>query len=330
VLPPTGFVNRWVNRLSDLLKAQYPVPGVTGGGRGFIGATTSGTSSFQWPTTLAGSPAIGITLGPKSEFVQLAAATSLTVSLTGDAADIFYIKTGGGGTFSWALDGGSTTNVSTSNATTLDGQITHITMAPPGNHSLVLAGVSGLSNIGGVAEYYGDYAQGIQVHDCGHFGWKTNDWVNVLNNGTAGPANAITALNPSVVIISLGVNDQFANVLPATYQANLQSIIADLRAVMSTPYPAFVIHMYPPRTGQGGYTYPWSQYTAAAWNVATLDTGGPGSTSGVAVCDATQGPRMPGADTDTYSFWQGGDLVHPSDKGHMAIADYLCRFLTQG
>ena len=86
--------------------------------------------------------------------------------------------------------------------------------------------------------------------------------------------------------------------------------------------------MLPPRVGQSTFTYPWSQYITAAQNIAAADTSGPGGTSVVAVMDFTAAPSMPGADTDVYNFWQPGDRVHPSDKGHQRIADCLAEFIT--
>jgi len=45
--------------------------------------------------------------------------------------------------------------------------------------------------------------------------------------------------------------------------------------------------------------------------------------------DFTTIPTMPGADADGYGFWQSGDLVHPSNRGHQMIADCLTAFLSQ-
>ncbi len=38
---------------------------------------------------------------------------------------------------------------------------------------------------------------------------------------------------------------------------------------------------------------------------------------------------MPGADADVYGFWQAGDLVHPSNRGHEMVADCLAAYLSQ-
>ena len=86
--------------------------------------------------------------------------------------------------------------------------------------------------------------------------------------------------------------------------------------------------MLPPRVNQASYTYPWSQYVTAAYNVAAADISGPGGTSIVTVMDFATIPSIPGADTDVYGFWQPGDLTYPSNRGHQMIADCLTAFLS--
>jgi lysophospholipase L1-like esterase len=324
----TQIDRRWIARLRDNLRTQHQTTGVTGGGRGFLGVTGSGQVSFTWPTTINGSPTPATTLGPKGQFLQLTASgQSIVYNLVGDSADIMWTQVPFGGTFSWSVDGGGATNISTNGGAIVDGMVTHISLGSAGAHTLTLAWVSGSSNVDGVVEYNGDYTAGIQVHDAAHYGWQTSNWVSVTSSSTASPAKAIAALSPSLLLITLGVNDQFAGVTPATFQANLTTIISQLRAAASAPYPAVVINMLPERTGQSGYTYPWSQYIGAARAVASADTGGPASSSIVTVMDFTLGPRMLGADTDVYGGWPGGDLVHPSDKGHSLLADTMVSFL---
>jgi lysophospholipase L1-like esterase len=327
--PSSGFENRWLARLRDQLRSRFPTQGLTGGGRGFIGVAGTGELSFAWPATTSQSLGTG-TAGPKAKFLQLAAAgQSITFNLVGDSADIMWMQVAYGGTFSWAVDGGPATKVSTNGSSTVDGKLTHIALGAPGSHTLVLSWVSGRSNIDGVIEYDGDYSSGIQTHDAGHYGYQTSSWVSALNGGAAGSsAAAIAALAPAAVIITLGVNDQYSGVAPATYQSNLQTIISDLKARLPSPYPTFLLNMLPPRYDQASFTYPWSQYITAAQNVASADTSGPGGTSVVAVFDFAGTPYMPGADTDVYGFWQANDLVHPSDKGHQRIGDCLIEFLT--
>ena len=319
---------RWIARLRDNMRTRHQTTSLSGGGRGFLGAATTGEFSFTWPATIAGSPAQGSTLGPKSQFVQLnASGQTITYSLIGDSADIMWTQVPFGGTFSYQVDGGSTTNVSTNGGAVVDGMLTHISLGSSGAHTLVLAWVSGSSNIDGVVEFNGDYALGLQVHDAAHYGWQTNNWVTVTASGTTGPARAIHQLAPSAIVIALGVNDQFNGVAPTTFQSNIATIISQLRAVATAPYPAIVLVMFPPRINQSSYAYPWAQYVNAAWTVATNDTGGPTGGSIVSVVDFTLGPTMLGADNNTYGGWASGDEVHPSDKGHSLIADTVAAFL---
>lgn len=320
---------RWIARLRDNLRTRYQTTDLSGGGRGFLGASNSGEVSFTWHATSTGSPTPAATLGPKSQFLQLnATGQAIHYILTGTSADIMWTQVPFGGTFSWSVDGGSATNISTNGGAIVDGKITHINLGASGSHTLTLAWVSGSSNIAGVVEFNNDYSSGIQVHDAGHYGWQTSNWLSVTASPTAGPAAAIAALSPTAIIISLGVNDQFAGVTPQTFTTNLTTIISQLRAALPNPKPSIIINMYPPRTGQSGYAYPWSQYVDASWNIATNDTGGPSSTSLISVMDFTAGARMPGADSDSHSLWAPGDVVHPSNKGHSFIADQLTSFLT--
>ena len=329
--PSTGFQNRWIARLADALRARYPTQGIAGGGRGFIGAVSTGEPTFTWPTTITGTPVTAQSSGPKAKFVQLGASgQSITFLLTGDSADIMWTQAGFGGTFSWAVDGGPATDISTSGSSTVDGKISHIPLGSPGPHTLVLSWVSGRSNIDGVVEYAGDYTGGIQVHDAGHYGWQSSSWVSAMNGGAAsGPAGGIAALSPAAVIISLGSGDQFSGVPPATFQSRLQAIISSIQARLAKPFPSFVLCMLPARVGQSGYAYPWSQYVSAAYSISAADNSGPGGSSVVSVMDFTVVPTFPGGDTDAYGFWQAGDLVHPSNRGHQMIADCLTAFLSQ-
>jgi len=253
---------------------------------------------------------------------------SFVFTLNGDSASAMWVQVAFGGTFSYQVDSNAAVNQSTNGSGTVDGKLTHFSLGSAGAHTVTLAWVSGNASVDGVIEYNGDFSSGIQVHDCGHYGWQTSSWVTALNSGAAsGPTAAIAALKPNAVIIALGVNDQFSGTAPAAYAANLQTIITDLKQQLTTPYPSFILFMYPPRTGQSGYTFPWSAYTQAAWQVAAADTSGPGGTSLVAVMDCTRGPLLPGADTDVYGIWQAGDLVHPSNLGHQALGDLMSAFL---
>src|SRR5262249_47742533 len=78
-----------------------------------------------------------------------------------------------------------------------------------------------------VIENNGDHGRGISVHDAGHYGWQSSNWVNALSNcAPSGPAGGIASLAPGAAIITLGTSDQFSGCVPAPIQSRLQAIIA--------------------------------------------------------------------------------------------------------
>jgi hypothetical protein len=114
--PSTGFENRWLARFRDLLRTRYPTQELTGGGRGFIGVASTGELSFTWPATTSQALGTG-SGGPKAKFLQLGGTgQSITFHLAGDSADIMWMQVPFGGSFSWAVDGGIATKISTTAA----------------------------------------------------------------------------------------------------------------------------------------------------------------------------------------------------------------------
>lgn len=308
---------RYVARLAALLRARYPTTGVTSGGRGYLGGALTGTTSFAATSfvTVAGSVGNQSDYGPKRGIRTLTGAgQSLTWALTGTAADIMWVRAGSGGTFSYAVDGGSATNVSTTGSTA-DGQLTRVSLGAAGAHTLTVAYVSGgTCFIDGVIEYNGDENAGIMVHDAGHYGWASTEWAaGSLPNYQF--ASALKGLSPSLYYLQIGTNDLATNVNPTTFQTNVTSLISQLRSPLSTPYPPIVLGMIYQRSGT--FTYTWAQYLAAAYAIAAAD-------SQVLVLDHTL--RMPSvAASATYSLY--ADTVHPSDRGMAMLADTAAAFL---
>lgn len=317
----TDMDRRWIARLRDLLRARFPVTGLSGGGRGFIPAAYTGEGTFSVPVSSSGSPAQTSfpTIGPKQSALQLLSGQSVTWTLYGDSADIMWWRQSFGSSFTYAVDGGSAVSVNTS-GTNLDGQVTHVSLGQPGTHTLVCAGTNATFSavVDGVTEYNGDYSAGIQVQDCGHTGSTSGSWLSFSTSAVDWPA-AIAALTPALVIIALGANDYSAQTVPATYQSNLATFLTTIRSAMTVPYPPVIFAMFAARGDVSSPTYPWSQYVTAAWNEAAAD----GAST---VLDLTLGPRMP-AQNASPNWGLYYDQVHPDDKGHSFIAEYLASFL---
>jgi lysophospholipase L1-like esterase len=319
----TAMTRRYVDRLAANLRNRFPTTGAlgTGGGRGMLAPQLSGSTTYPATSyvTVAGTPG-GPTngYGPKKAVWNISGAgRSYTYALTGTSADVHYVRNGGNGTFSWAVDGGAATNIDTgpSGSALTDGVATRIPLGANGPHTLTLAYVSGgATYIDGVVEFAGDEASGIMVHDFGHFGWTSTDWAGGNYPASAWPAT-VNAMAPALLGIQLGANDYGNNIPPVTFQANLQSIITQTRAAMTAPYPPVVLALTPQRTGT--YAYQWAQYVAAAYAVAAADP---------TVSVLEHGARMPAVTAaQTYGLYVDG--VHPSDKGHSMLADNWAYFL---
>jgi len=330
----TAFANCYAQLLPVLLNARFPTTGLAAHGRGFlppvlppsnpttfsppyIALSGAGAANFHLGTDSGGAALFGF--GPNLETYDLSAngGTTLTYSLTGDSADILWAGSTGNGTFSWKVDAGTATNVSTNVAFNVAAS-THISLGSAGAHTLTLTNVSGGPTfITGVVEYAGDFARGIQVHDCGFSGSTTGFWTGP--GGNSDGAASLPALSPSLIIIALGVNDNASGISAATSAANITSMISDIRAALSPAPPILLLAMY--NAASDGPTTPaqWAAYVQAMYGIAAAD-------SAVDILDLTL--RMPSTGAaNTWSLY-AGDGIHPVNRGHQMIADALCQYLS--
>lgn len=317
----SAFSNTWCQRLAALLRTRF---GVSGGGRGWLNPEPHELTTWVPPyVTVSGSPASHNGFSPELLAWDFTTAGQQWVySLNGDSADIMWVGNTGDGTFSYQVDSGSVTDVSTS-VTFSDGQITHVSLGAAGSHTLTISYVSGNPvYLDGVREYNGDYTAGIQVSQCGFGGAITSDWAGTTSDPFATPA-AVAALNPGLVIIELGVNDNANGISPSQTQANLATLIAGLRSApvyANPPYPPpyLLLADYNAYGNSGMSNALWAEYVDAMYAVAAGDPE-------VDVLDLSL--RMPStAAVNTWGLY-AGDKLHPSNNGHQMIADAVCDFL---
>lgn len=322
----TAFPSCYAQLLPVLLNARFPTTGLAAHGRGFLPPIIppSNPTSFVPPYVTVASQANLIAgslygFGPNLETWDIShtAANTLTYSLVGDSADILWAGAPGNGTFSWKVDAGGTTNISTSTAFN-PAAVTHISLGSAGAHTLTITNVSGgPTYVTGVIEYNGDFAAGIQVHDCGFSGSTTGFWTPAGGN-TSGAAS-LPALSPSLIVIELGVNDKASGITAAQAAANITTVIAATRAALTVPPPFLLLAAY--NAAQDGPTTPaqWAAYVQAMYGVASAD-------SQVDMLDLTL--RMPS--TSAANTWNlyNADGIHPVNSGHQMIADALCQFLS--
>ena len=341
----TAFNNRWVQRLQDVLRAKFPTTGLTGGGRGFIPARLTATMLAGSPTysspftaTLANTTEQG-GYGPAQSSMKITASgDKVTIPVNCTSVDIMFVKSVNGNTLYYSWDAGATkTTFSTAASPIQDGGLLsvvlgHLAVPPsPGANTLEIGWSSGTATayLEGIIEYNGDETKGIQVHGAGHYGWTSATWIASAGISSNWPA-AVAALSPDVIVIELGTNDQGANMVPSTFQANLTSMLAMIRnAPANVGIP--VIFLMATKI-QATATYPMSAYVSAAQAVATTDIAAGNTT---AVFDLSL--RFPLAQgsafvsgTDPAGLFSATDHLHLTNKGASMWADVIANGLMLG
>lgn len=311
----TAFANTWCQRLAAGLRNQF---GVTGGGRGWLNPQPHSLTTWTPPyVTVSGAPAEHDGSSPQlSAWNFTTAGQQWVYSLNGDSADIMWVGATGFGTFSYQVDAGTVTNVSTSVPYT-DGQITHVSLGSAGAHTLTIAWVSGSPvYLDGVREYNGDFSAGLQVQEAGYLGSTSSGWTSSTADPKATPA-AIAALKPGLLVIELGANDSNNGISAAAFQSNLTTLIAHIRATASwTGAPILLLGTYCPQPLVTPAN--WQGYINAMYAVAAGDPL-------IGMLDLTL--RMPASQASQTWGLYATDNIHPSDKGHQMIADAISDFL---
>jgi lysophospholipase L1-like esterase len=229
-----------------------------------------------------------------------------------------------GGSFSWALDGGSATNVDTSGAAS-GYQVTSITGLGGTAHSLVLATVSGQSVINGVTFYNGDETTGIRGWESGRPSNTSSAYnTNAIASNTRW-LDMIAAIQPALLVVTLMANDYTsglagANPVPsATTKTSIKAVVDGI-AARCTVRPSVVMTIENQRNNLA-MTEPWAAYVTAAYELATAE--------GYAVLDL--GARFGGGApaTAVTAGLINADTIHPTGPGHRvwgeAIADFIHR-----
>ena len=213
--------NRWIDKMNDGLKSLYQPGGVTGASTGYLpGYYAASGIGTPYSSVSGGSEYAAGSLGERS--YRFTGAGSITYTVTGTSADLYAAT---GGTYSWAVDGGSATNVSPSGYTK-----THISLGSAGSHTITITRVSGTVTFGGVMVFNGDESSGIRVVDASHYSWMTTDFDSDLYT-------IYNQVSPDLVLFATGINDTQTD---AQIKANVQNMIAQTRAAC-TKEPAIVV-----------------------------------------------------------------------------------------
>lgn len=166
---------------------------------------------------------------------------SFTPRTNCDTFKVWYVRTSGGGTFSIDLNGGTTTNLNGNNAANdiQSGTITGTLGANTLNLNYVSGGICYLAGI----ECWDSTKKQVIIQNAGWPTSKAGDWVATSANAFAA-VNALGNFAGDLTVICLGINDWLAGTSPASFAANLQTLVTNAKTygdvVLVSPAPTSI------------------------------------------------------------------------------------------
>lgn len=169
------------------------------------------------------------------ESTDIATPASLNWTNNFTHATIVWLAGSGNGKFTWAIDGGATTEINTADTTT-HLSTTDITGISDARHSLTVAcsaaGDNGIKICGVYLHREGASVYGVRLVNLAHTGSCSTNWYS-KPDGLGADSNsmwtAYSLFKPDLLLVSLSLNDQNKKTPVATYSNNFQSIITTFR-----------------------------------------------------------------------------------------------------
>lgn len=277
-----------------------------------------GTVPYTWPVVVGAGVGKDNTFG----FSQKAGVLGSGRGAAPQATFTFTLTQSGTVRLEWGEYGGSGPVTVTIDGTLVNTQATagsvylntwtSATLAA-GSHTVLLTGTGADAYVTGLTVFNGAATSGVQFVNGGHGGWKTSNWSATASTWTP----KVTAEQPHLVVIGLGLNDYLTSVASATTKTNLQTIITSVRGACSTD-PSIVLWNFP-AAGPGTFAEPFRNYRKVIREVAAAD-------AGIFLYDI--GSRLPSPIADNSAAYFAGDQLHPTDKGAAVIASDLLGILT--
>lgn len=145
-----------------------------------------------------------------------------------------------------------------------------------GKYTVEFSNTSGTAVLSMLHIVDGDLTRGVKVWNGAYGATLSGDWAanNTAANSAATSSAKLegfdTGQGMDLIVMYLGANDYANNVVPATFQTNLETIITKYR--VSNPRAAFLIVSHFARYDVVGPTYAWPLYQQAMQNVTTTRT----------------------------------------------------------
>ena len=246
------------------------------------------------------------TLG--GSFYTASAATSdlsFTPTQQVDTFVLWYYRNAGFATISWKVNGGSTTNINTANASAVLGSTT--ISVPLGFNTLALNWVSGGNAAIIGVQAYNTTKKSVNVAQCGWYGSTTATWNN--GQGVYGPLAALTTIAPDLTIINLGINNWNGGI------GNLPCYLTDMQVIINAALAGGgeVVLMSPNPTGAATSLAVQQQFVDALAGLA--------ASNNILFYDNWR--RMGGVYTANNTNGLMSDTLHPNSAGYSGVANGL-------
>jgi lysophospholipase L1-like esterase len=309
---------RWVDLTRDALRTAHPVEGVAGGVgyRPAVFATYGPDSPWaDWAADRQGGvepdPA-SAALGYRS--LELDPGAQVSWPVTGTDVDLWWA--GGGGSFTWDVDGTRQGRVDTRDSAA-SSSVTPVEGLDSGPHTVTVT-ADGRSDepvvLHGLAAFDGDRDRGVALYDSARSGATTTTFTHDL----AGWLEAVAAAEPDVVTITLGAND-LRSLSPEEFGDGYRDVVEGLQA-LDAPPTIVVVDEFPVAAGlaDAGQA-PLDDYSDALDQLVD-ETGVVSVSLGDALASGG------GADLRSLLSTDG---LHPNDAGQRAIAAFMTDVLAR-
>ena len=239
---------------------------------------------------------------------------SVTYTVTGDVADIWYVKESGLGTLNYKIGNGSFTSVN-ANSTTYNpsARIQNVSLGTSGSHTITISATGNPIYLDGFTIYNGDQSKGIQMYDAAYSGADVETYLQDL----AGFTQSVAKVSPQLVSIALGANDYLEQHPPATFKSELEQLVSAIKSLPNPPSIELVAvyQVYNPDTAR--YHYP--SYVQQMQDIAAADPGH------INFLDLSK--VMPVADTSGTGYYTT-DGLHPNNTGQRVVAKFFYNSIT--
>jgi len=315
----------------------------TAGGLGWIPAIKDGLDANDLVTISGGTQNY---LGGYGYTQLSASGNNIVFSLPAGGTSVkLRYRNRAAGVFSWKIDSGAATNITTTSQSGNSSYLGSATITLPSDtatHTLTLTWVSGTPQINGIYHYNGDESSGIQIDNFGQGAATTS---NFTSDGDAyGVVLNIADMGYQLIILEFQGNDISAGNTVAQYKANMQSIISYYDSAYTglgkTP-PAYLLTSITPGVGSTGDTAAalttWIGYQTARDEIAAANPTRVSTamlSAWLPVDWTADSSILPGALDPISGMPSNPTLVnqlygsgHWNASGHALISDHLVRLL---